>query len=77
MNAISTPGVDFDTSAWHPVEASMSWGRIDKALTWCKQQCAMEWRWQMIEHSSPAGAGRYVFYFQKEQDKTAFALKWI
>lgn len=77
MNNTSVLNVDLAIKSWHQVEIAMPWGRIDMALAWCRQQELCDWRWQMIENSSPGAAGRYIFYFSKEQDKTAFALKWI
>lgn len=52
------------------------YGEIETILGWCKTELVEEWRWQLIEMSSPTRAGRYVFYFDNQRDYMAFLLKW-
>ena len=52
------------------------YGFVDQVLRWCKSECQGDWRWQLIESSSDVRPGRYVFYFDREQDCCAFTLKW-
>jgi hypothetical protein len=35
-----------------------------------------DWRWQLIDTSSDQRPGRYIFYFDREQDLCTFVLKW-
>jgi hypothetical protein len=51
-------------------------GLLEHVLTWCKNECQSEWRWQMIESSSPHDPGLYCFYFDSDRDACAFALRW-
>ena len=57
-------------------EITKPYGEIERVLDWCKSAVSDEWRWQMIEMSTPAKMGRYIFYFDNERDCVAFCLKW-
>lgn len=57
-------------------EVGKPWGALEPILDWCKQEMVGDWRWQLIEISSDIRDGRYVFYFDREQDFCAFVLKW-
>lgn len=52
------------------------YGALNDVLDWCKESMVGEWRWQMVEMSSDRRPGRYIFYFDSEQDFFAFVLKW-
>jgi len=52
------------------------YGVIEEVLTWSKAEMVKEWRWQLIEPSSYARPGRYIFYFDDGKDYFAFVLKW-
>lgn len=51
-------------------------GHIDDMLSWCKQECADAWAWELKTLSSPRQQGEYVFYFADKQDCFAFTVKW-
>lgn len=51
-------------------------GVIEQVLEWAKAELVKEWRWQLIELSSAARPGRYIFYFDDGKDYFAFVLKW-
>lgn len=57
-------------------EICQEWGKIDTVVTWCREECRGDWRWQIIDTSSDIRPGRYIFYFDSEQDCCAFTLKW-
>ena len=57
-------------------EINKPYGEIERVLNWCKSELSDEWRWQMIEMSTPTKMGRYIFYFDNERDCLAFYLKW-
>jgi hypothetical protein len=52
------------------------WGGLEPILEWCKSELQQDWRWQMIDMSTDQRPGRYIFYFDGEQDCLAFTLKW-
>ena len=60
----------------HAQEISKAWGQLDEIITWCKSECKQEWRWQLVEMSNDQRPGRYIFYFDGEQDYFAFYMKW-
>jgi hypothetical protein len=60
----------------HSVEITKPFGTIDSILTWTKSELAGEWRWQLVQVSSTAQPGRYIFYFDSEADYLAFVLKF-
>ena len=60
----------------HAHEIIKSSGVIEEILAWAKQELSGDWRWQLIEMSSPNKPGRYIFYFDLERDYLAFILKW-
>lgn len=60
----------------HAREVRRSWGQLEPVLEWCKASLRGDWRWQMIEMSNGLDAGRYIFYFDSDQDAMLFALKW-
>jgi len=68
----SRPGSSFVRS----VEIQRAWGGIDEVLSWCHEELAADWRWQVLEMSSDIKPGRYAFYFDSERDCCAFTLKW-
>jgi hypothetical protein len=45
-------------------------------LSWCKNEVAGDWRWQLLEISGSMTPGRYHFYFEQAKDCCAFSLKW-
>jgi hypothetical protein len=51
-------------------------GEIDCIIAWCKAELDNEWRWHLVEVSSDARPGHYIFYFDSERDACAFGLKW-
>lgn len=57
-------------------EITKPWGRLEPILEWCKSELQNDWRWQMIDMSTDQRPGRYIFYFDGEQDCLAFTLKW-
>lgn len=60
----------------HAKEISKLYGEIERVLDWCKTELIEDWRWQLVEMSTPTRPGRYVFYFDGERDCVAFSLKW-
>ena len=65
-----------ETSFSYAREVFLEYGRIDEAVRWCKEECKQDWRWQIVDTSSDIRPGRYIFYFDGEQDCCAFTLKW-
>jgi hypothetical protein len=57
-------------------EIQRPWGELDSVLTWCKSYLVGDWRWQLIEMSNRFSSGRYIFYFDSDQDVALFTLKW-
>jgi hypothetical protein len=57
-------------------EIAKPFGGVDRVIAWCKTEMQHEWRWQVVEMSSDQRPGRYLFYFDSDQDCCAFALKW-
>ena len=51
------------------------YGGVDNLLVWCKQELVGEWRWQLVELSTPTRSGEYIFYFDSERDYVAFLMK--
>ena len=60
----------------HAQEITKPYGVIEQVLDWAKNELVNDWRWQLIELSSGTRPGRYIFYFDSEQDYFAFVLKW-
>jgi len=60
----------------HAQEVIKPCGVLDDIITWCKSECKQDWRWQLIEMSTDTRPGRYIFYFDSEQDYFAFYMKW-
>jgi len=60
----------------HAQEITKPYGVIEQVLDWSKKELVNDWRWQLIELSSDIRPGRYIFYFDSEQDYFAFVLKW-
>jgi len=60
----------------HAQEISKAWGQLDEIIAWCKSECKQEWRWQLVDMSNDQKPGRYIFYFDSEQDYFAFYMKW-
>ena len=60
----------------YAVEICRNWGCLEEVLNWCKSELVEDWRWQLVDMSSTAGPGRYIFYFDSERDCLAFTLKW-
>ena len=60
----------------HAQEVIKPFGVLDEIITWCKSECKQDWRWQLIEMSTDTRPGRYIFYFDGEQDYFAFYMKW-
>ena len=60
----------------HAQEITKPYGVIEQVLDWAKNELVNDWRWQLIELSSDTRPGRYIFYFDSEQDYFAFVLKW-
>jgi hypothetical protein len=58
------------------LEIVKPWGGLEPILEWCKSELQQDWRWQMIDMSTDQRPGRYIFYFDGEQDCLAFTLKW-
>ncbi len=65
-----------ETSFPYAREVFLNYGRVDEAIKWCQVECQCDWRWQIIDTSSDIRPGRYIFYFDSDQDCCAFALKW-
>ena len=57
-------------------EITKPYKEVERVLDWCKSELIEEWRWQMVEMSTPAKVGRYIFYFDSDRDCVAFSLKW-
>jgi len=60
----------------HAIEISKPYGCLDEVISWCKSECQADWRWQLVDMSTDIRPGRYVFYFDSDQDCLAFSLKW-
>ena len=60
----------------HTIRISKPFGSIDCIVEWCKSEITDEWRWEVIQTSSIAEFGEYIFYFDSESDYLAFVLKW-
>jgi len=60
----------------YAVEIRKYYGVIDHVIDWCKENLSGEWRWQMVQPSSLNSPGRYIFYFDSDQDYCVFLLKW-
>lgn len=60
----------------HAKEIRKPWGALEPVLDWCKTEMQADWRWQLVEMSSDIQDGRYIFYFDNEQDFCTFVLKW-
>lgn len=60
----------------HAAEIRKSYGVLDTVIDWCKENLSGEWRWQMVQPSSLNSPGRYIFYFDSDQDYCVFLLKW-
>ncbi len=60
----------------HAQEVIKPCGVLDDIIAWCKSECKQDWRWQLIEMSTDTRPGRYIFYFDGEQDYFAFYMKW-
>jgi hypothetical protein len=57
-------------------EITKPFGVVDQVIDWCKTEMQGDWRWQLIDTSSDQRPGRYIFYFDREQDLCTFVLKW-
>ena len=57
-------------------EITKPFGELDRVIDWCKTELVGDWRWQLVDVSSDRRPGRYVFYFDSEQDFFAFTLQW-
>jgi hypothetical protein len=60
----------------HAKEISKPFGQIELVLDWAKSALEQDWRWQLVETSSYTKPGRYIFYFDSEQDYLTFVLRW-
>lgn len=60
----------------HALEINKPYGTLDEIIRWCKAELCEDWRWQMIDMASDHRPGRYIFYFDGDQDYFAFTLKW-
>ena len=58
------------------VEVHLPFGKLDQALSWCKDETQDDWRWQMISSATQTDPGRYIFYFDHDTDRLAFLMKW-
>lgn len=65
-----------ETSFPHSREVFLEYGQVDAVISWCREECQGDWRWQIIDTSSDIRPGRYIFYFDDEKDCCAFVLKW-
>ena len=60
----------------HAKEISRPFQGLGEVLEWCKTECKPGWRWQLIDTPSDIRDGRYIFFFNDEQDFFIFCLKW-
>ena len=60
----------------HAIEVKLPFGRLDMALSWCREQTKDDWRWQMVESATQTHPGRYIFYFDSDTDRLGFTMKW-
>jgi hypothetical protein len=60
----------------HAKEIAKPFGQLDSILEWCRSELTDEWRWQLIRTSTDREPGRYIFYFDSEQDYVVFLLRW-
>lgn len=60
----------------HAIEIFKPFGELDQVIDWCKHNMQAEWRWQLLQVSSDHAPGRYMFYFDSDQDCCAFVLKY-
>ena len=60
----------------HAVEVVKPFGVLDSMISWCKSECVQDWRWQLVDMSTDVKPGRYIFYFDSEQEYFAFYMKW-
>lgn len=52
-------------------------GELDTVIQWCKNALShSDWKWQLVDSSTNVRPGRYIFYFNDDQDFCAFKLKW-
>ena len=76
MNLEATFEIRKGDSFKYAREIQKPWGEIDRVIDWCKSELVSDWRWQMVEMSSPQRPGRYIFYFDDSRDFFAFTLHW-
>lgn len=61
----------------HAVEICKPMGVLDGILEWCRREMTdPDWRWQLVSTSGLDVQGRYIFYFNNEQDYFMFVLRW-
>lgn len=71
--------IDWDApdSFRYAVEVHKPHGVLDQVLDWCRHEITDPgWRWQMVTSSGRDEQGRYIFFFNNEQDYFMFVLKW-
>jgi|TARA_R110000782_G_scaffold13413_3_gene39549 hypothetical protein len=61
----------------YSIDVTKPCGDIDTILAWAKEQLVGQWRWQLVQVSSTAQPGRYIFYFDSEADYLAFVMKFL
>jgi hypothetical protein len=61
----------------YAVEIYKPMGVLDAILAWCRRDLIdPDWRWQLVSTSGLDVQGRYIFYFNNEQDYFMFVLRW-
>jgi hypothetical protein len=61
----------------YAVEVHKPLGVLDLMLEWCRREMTdAGWRWQLVSTSGLDVQGRYIFYFNNEQDYFLFVLRW-
>ena len=65
-----------DVEFKHALEIHKPYGVLDSILEWTKTNVSGRWGWQLVRSSSSKQDGRYIFFFDDEQDILAFTLRW-
>lgn len=60
----------------HASEIHKPFGVLDTVLDWTKTNLKGRWGWQLVRASSGREDGRYIFFFDDEQDYLVFTLRW-
>ena len=76
MDALKELTIKPGESFRHAREIHRPFQGLAPVLDWCKSECEPGWKWQLVDTPSDLRDGRYIFYFDNQQDYTNFLLKW-